>query len=104
MPVRQQTVQSRVMASASDSVTSLRRLKRMKSSREVMTCGRFEMVKTVEPCEEKVEATVWSSPLMMVTTAMTAATPTTTPTSVKAVRSLLARRLPSAMRSDSQVL
>src|SRR5438067_8284122 len=69
-----------------------------------MSCGRFEMVKTVELCKEKVEATDWSRPLMIVTTAMTAATPPTTPTSVKAVRSLLARRLLSAMRSDSQVL
>jgi hypothetical protein len=37
----------------------------------------------------------------MVTTAMTAATPTTMPTNVSAVRSLLARRLAKATRNDS---
>jgi hypothetical protein len=68
----------------------------------VMICGRLETVKTVEPCEEKVEATVLSSPLMMVTTAMTAETPTTMPTSVSAVRSLLARSEAAATRNDSQ--
>src|SRR5256714_7726679 len=104
IPVRQQSVQRRAIASASVSAMSLRRLKRMKSSREVMTCGRFEMVKTVEPCEEKVEATVWSSRLMIVTAEITAATRTTTPTSVSAVRSLFARKEASAMRNDSQVL
>ena len=60
----------------------------MKSSREVITCGRFDTVKTVEPCEENVCATVWSNPLMIVTTAITAVTPTMMPTSVSAVRSL----------------
>jgi hypothetical protein len=74
----------------------------MKSSREVIICGLFEMVKTVEPWEENVEATVWSRPFIMVTTAMTAETPTTIPTRVKLVRSLLARRLVSATRKDSQ--
>ena len=37
---------------------SLRLLNLIKSSREVMTRGRLEIVNTVEPCEEKVEATV----------------------------------------------
>ena len=40
---------------------------------------------------------------MIVTTAITAATPTTMPTSVSAVRSLFARRLPSATRNASQI-
>ena len=64
--------------------------------------GRLATVNTVEPCDENVAATVWSKPLMMVTTEITAATPTTTPINVNAVRSLLARRLPSATLKDSQ--
>ena len=59
-------------------------------------------MKTVEPCEEKVLATLLSRPWMIVTTAITAATPTTIPTSVRAVRILLTRRLPTATRNDSQ--
>ena len=58
MPVRQHAVQDLKMASASSRTTSFRLLNLMKSSREVITCGRFEIVNTVEPCEEKVEATV----------------------------------------------
>jgi hypothetical protein len=46
-PVRQHAVQSRAIAFASSGVTGLRLLYLTKSSREVMTCGRFEMVKTV---------------------------------------------------------
>ncbi len=46
------------------------------------------MVKTVEPCEVNVCATVWSRPLMIVTTAMTAVTPTMMPIRVSAVRNL----------------
>jgi hypothetical protein len=61
------------------------------------------MVKTVEPCDEKVWATVLSSPLMIVTTAITAVTPTTIPISVSEVRSLLARRLAVATRNASQI-
>src|SRR2546423_10152935 len=102
MPVRQQVVHRRKITSASSGVTSLRRLNLRKSSREVIIIGRLETLKTVEPCEEKVEATVWSSPLMIVTTAMTADTPTTMPTSVRAVRNLFARRLDTATRNDSQ--
>src|SRR5437868_15405241 len=41
---------------------------------------------------------------MIVTTAITAATPTTIPTSVRSVRNLFARRLPPAMRNDSSVV
>src|SRR6185295_5230373 len=71
------------------------------SSRDLMICGRFEMVKTVEPCEENVVATLLSRPWMMVTTAITAATPTTMPTSVSAVRILFCRKLPSATKNAS---
>src|SRR6185369_14006739 len=91
------------MASASSCVTSLRRLNLTKSSRDLMICGFFEIVKTVEPCEEKVRATVSFRPLMIVITAITAVTPTTIPTSVSAVRSLLARRLAVATRNASQI-
>jgi hypothetical protein len=101
-PVRQQFVHRRKIASASSSIMSLRLLYLMKSSREVITRGRFEIVKTVEPCEEKVWATVWSRPLMIVTTEMTAVTPTIMPTNVSAVRSLFCRRLDAATKNDSQ--
>ena len=60
----------------------------MNSSRDVITRGFFEMVKTVEPWEEKVWATVWSRPLMIVTTAITAVTPTMMPIRVSDVRNL----------------
>src|SRR6185369_853943 len=103
MPTRQHDVHSRAIASASSCVTSFRRLNLMKSSRDLMICGFFEIVKTVEPCEENVWATVWLRPLMIVTTEITAATPTTMPTSVNAVRSLLERRLAVATRNASQM-
>src|SRR4029077_13514343 len=102
-PTRQQAEQSLVMASASSKVTSLRLLNFTNSSRDLMICGFFEMVKTVEPWEEKVWATVLSNPLIMVTTAITAVTPTTIPTRVNAVRSLFERRLPVATRKASQI-
>src|SRR5688500_19029358 len=102
MPTRVQVEQSLEIASASSCVTSFRLLNLMKSSREVMICGRLETVNTVEPCDEKVVATLLSSPWIMVTTAITAATPTTIPTRVSAVLNLFARRLPTATRNDSQ--
>src|SRR5262249_6216046 len=102
MPMRQHSVHKRTMASASSSVRSFRLLYLMKSSREVITRGRFEIVNTVEPCELKVFATVWSRPLMIVTTDITAVTPTTIPISVSAVRSLFWRRLAPATRNASQ--
>ena len=55
-------------------------------------------------------ATVLSRPLIIVTTAITAETPTTIPTRVSEVRNLLARRLPSSdekclpKRSDAKQL
>jgi hypothetical protein len=52
--------------------------------------------------EEKVCATVWSRPLMMVTTAITAVTPTMIPISVSPVRNLFWRRLATATRKASQ--
>src|SRR6185369_7135147 len=102
-PTRQQAVQSRRIASPSSWVTSLRRLNFTNSSRDLMICGFFETVKTVEPCDENVWATVLSNPLMMVTTAITAVTPTTMPIKVRDVRSLLARRLEVATRKASQI-
>ena len=60
------------------------------------------MVKTVEPCEENVLATLLFNPWIIVTTAITAATPTTIPISVSAVRSLFVRRLATATRNASQ--
>ena len=53
-PTRQQEVHSRAIASASSCVTSFRLLNLMNSSRELMICGLLEIVKTVEPWEEKV--------------------------------------------------
>src|SRR5688572_32568899 len=67
-----------------------------------MIAGFLEIVKTVDPCDEKVCATVLSRPLIIVTTAITAVTPTTIPISVSAVRSLLVRRLEVATRKASQ--
>ena len=64
--------------------------------------GRFVTVKTVDPCEEKVSATVASRPPMIVITAMTAVTPTMMPRVVRKVRSLLLRRLIPANRTDSR--
>src|ERR1044072_8553238 len=103
MPTRQHAVHVRPIASASSWVTSLRRLDFINSSRDLMICGFFEMVKTVEPCEENVCATVLSRPLMIVTTAITAVTPTMMPINVNAVRNLLARRLAVATRNASQI-
>src|SRR5437763_2130153 len=100
-PVRQQAVHSRKIASASSSLISFRLLYLMKSSREVITRGRLEIVKTVEPCEEKVCSTVWSRPLIIVTTAMTAVTPTMILNRVSAVRSLFWRRLDAATMKAS---
>src|SRR5258708_32697624 len=101
-PTRQQAVHRRAIASSSSWVTSLRLLNFMKSSRDLMICGFLEMVNTVEPCDEKVDATVLSRPLMIVTTAITAETPTTMPLSVSEVRNLLARMLARATRNASQ--
>src|SRR2546423_10410392 len=101
MPTRQQELQRRMIDSASSSVMSFRLLNLIKSSREVMTSGRFDTVKTVEPCDENVVATGWSNPLIIVTTAMTAEAPTNMPTSVSSVRILFERRLPPATRNDS---
>ena len=52
-PVRWHELQKRMTASASSIFTSLPRLKRTTSSREVIIMGRLLTVKTVEPCEEK---------------------------------------------------
>src|SRR6266446_1382659 len=100
-PTRQHEVHSRLIASASSLVTSLRLPNLMNSSRDLMICGFFETVKTVEPWEENVWATVLSRPLMIVTTAITAETPTTIPINVKAVLSLFERRLAVATRNAS---
>src|SRR5688500_13915651 len=102
IPDFQHRVQSLKIASASSRVTSFLRLNLMKSSREVITRGRFDTVNTVLPCDENVVATVLSRPLIMVTTAITAETPTMIPTRVNAVRSLFERRLESATRRASQ--
>ena len=66
-----------------------------------MTSGRFETLKTVEPWEENAVATVLSRPLIIVITAITDVTPTITPSKVRKVRSLFARRLIRASRNDS---
>src|SRR6185436_8614391 len=102
-PTRQQAVQRRLTASASSCVTSLRLFTFTNSSRDLMICGDLEIVKTVEPCDEKVWATVRSRPLIIVTTAITAVTPTIIPINVSAVRSLLVRRLEVATRKASQI-
>src|SRR5262249_54735414 len=101
IPVRQHAVQDRKIASASSRRTSLRLLNFIKSSREVITWGRFETVKTVEPWEEKVGATGWSRPLIIVTTAITAVTPTMIPIRVRPVRNLFCRRLAAATQKAS---
>src|ERR1035437_2513467 len=101
MPVRLHKWHERAIASASSRVISLRWLNLMRSSRDVMTNGLFDTLKTVDPCDENAVETVESSPLMIVTTAITDVTPTITPTKVKNVRSLFARRLRSARRIDS---
>src|SRR5262249_61214051 len=100
-PTRQQAEHKREIASASSCVTSLRLPTVINSSRDLMICGPLETVNTVDPCEENVCATVLSRPLIIVTTAITADTPTTIPINVRAVRSLLARKLAVATRNAS---
>jgi len=57
-----------------------------------MTVGAFETLKTVDPLAEKVDATTWFRPLIMVTTEIIAATPTMIPSSVRKVLSLFIDR------------
>ena len=101
IPVRLHNWHCREITSASSRVMSLRRLNFTKSSRDVMTSGRFATLNTVEPCDENAVATVLSRPLMIVTTAITEVTPTITPNRVRKVLKVFVRRLRIARRKDS---
>src|SRR5579864_758844 len=63
------------------------------SSTLVMIDGCLDRPKTSAPKRNTRVATYWLAPLMRLTTAMTAATPITTPISVSTLRSLCAQRL-----------
>src|SRR5438552_184429 len=63
--------------------------------------GCLESPKTSAPRRKTRVATYWFAPLMRLTTAMTAATPITTPISVKTLRSLCAQRLEAEIATAS---
>src|SRR2546421_9126600 len=63
--------------------------------------GCLESPKTSAPRRKTRVATYWFAPLMRLTTVMTAATPITTPISVKTLRSLCAHRLEAEMATAS---
>src|SRR6266403_1178392 len=68
--------------------------------------GCLERPKTSAPNRKTRVATYWFAPLIRLTTAMTAATPITTPISVSTLRSLCAQRLEAeiATASDKFIL
>src|SRR6267154_3228561 len=72
------------------------------SSTLVMMDGCLERPKISAPRRKTRVATYWFAPLMRLTTAMTAATPITTPTSVRTLRSLWAQRLEAEIATASE--
>src|SRR5438552_3451844 len=71
------------------------------SSTLVMIDGCLDNPKTSAPSRNTRVATYWFAPLIKLTTAITAATPITTPSSVSALRSLCAHRLDVDMATAS---
>src|SRR5260370_12140568 len=71
------------------------------SSTLVMMEGCLDNPKTSAPRRKTRVATYWFAPLIRLTTAMTAATPLTTPISVSTLRSLCAQRLEAEMATAS---
>src|SRR6266446_10860194 len=63
--------------------------------------GCLDNPKTSAPRRKTRVATYWLAPLIRLTTAITAATPITTPTSVSTLRSLCAHRLEAEMATAS---
>src|SRR5437762_13684404 len=72
------------------------------SSTLVMMDGCFDTPKTSAPRLKTFVATYWFAPLMRLTTAITAATPITTPRSVSTLRSLCAHKLDVAIATASE--
>src|SRR6516164_5510821 len=72
------------------------------SSTLVMIDGCLDNPKTSAPNRNTRVATYWFAPLIKLTTAMTADTPMTTPTSVRTLRSLCAQRLEVEMATASE--
>src|SRR5438309_11661331 len=66
--------------------------------------GCLESPKTSAPRRKTRVATYWFAPLMRLTTAMTGATPITTPTSVGTLRNLCAQRLEAEIATASDKL
>src|SRR6266704_5734903 len=79
----------------------LRFWKASQSSTLVMMEGCLDRPKTSAPRRKTRVATYWFAPLMRLTTAITAATPMTTPISVSTLRSLCAQRLEAEMATAS---
>src|SRR6266849_9793930 len=71
------------------------------SSTLVMMEGCLDSPKTSAPRRKTRVATYWFAPLIRLTTAITAATPMTTPMSVRTLRSLCAQRLEAEMATAS---
>src|SRR5882762_3891967 len=71
------------------------------SSTLVMMEGCLDSPKTSAPRRKTRVATYWFAPLIRLTTAMTAATPITTPISVSTLRSLCAQRLEAEIATAS---
>src|SRR5258708_7503039 len=71
------------------------------SSTLVMMEGCLDRPKTSAPRRKTRVATYWFAPLIRLTTAITAATPMTTPMSVRTLRSLCAQRLEAEMATAS---
>src|SRR5437667_5665653 len=72
------------------------------SSTLVMMEGCFDTPKTSAPRLKTFVATYWFAPLMRLTTAITAATPITTPRSVSTLRRLCAHKLDVAIATASE--
>src|SRR5215831_952669 len=72
------------------------------SSTLVIMDGCLDNPKTSAPNRNTRVATYWFAPLIKLTTAMTADTPMTTPTSVRTLRSLCAHRLEVEMATASE--
>src|SRR6266478_8797150 len=71
------------------------------SSTLVMMEGCLDSPKTSAPRRKTRVATYWFAPLIRLTTAITAATPMTTPMSVRTLRNLCAQRLEAEMATAS---
>src|SRR6266581_1805081 len=79
----------------------LRFWKASQSSTFVMMEGCLDRPKTSAPKRKTRVATYWFAPLIRLTTAITAATPMTTPISVRTLRSLCAHRLEAEIATAS---